>query len=120
MAKLVHTQSGKVIGEYPLVKGSISIGRSKDSDIRLEDITVSGCHAVVEVVTSEYMDNCNDVYLIDQHSTNGTIINGRHVKRHLMKHGEMAVIGQNEFSLIDEESLSFERTMVFIPENKQG
>jgi pSer/pThr/pTyr-binding forkhead associated (FHA) protein len=118
MAKLVHSQAGRVIGEYPLGTGCLRIGRGKENDIRLEDLTVSGSHAVVEVQPSEYLEGCNDIYIVDQQSTNGTVVNGRHIKRHLLKHGDVAVIGQNEFGLIDEEALSFERTMVYLPENK--
>lgn len=118
MAKLVHSQAGRVLGEYPLNEGSVHIGRGKDNDICLEDLTVSGHHAVIEVQPSEYLEGCNDVYIIDQQSTNGTVVNGRHIKRHLLKHGDVAVIGQNEFGLIDEEALAFERTMVFLPNDK--
>jgi pSer/pThr/pTyr-binding forkhead associated (FHA) protein len=118
MAKLVHSHAGRVIGEYPLVGGSLRIGRGRDNDIQLEDLTVSGHHAVVEVQPSDYLDNSNDVYIIDQQSTNGTVVNGRHIKRHLLKHGDVAVIGQNEFGLIDEDTLSFEQTIVYLPEEK--
>jgi len=117
MTKLVHSQAGRVLGEYPLREGSLRIGRGKDNDIRLEDLTVSGRHAVVEVQPSEYLEGCNEVYIIDQQSTNGTVVNGRHIKRHILKHGDVAVIGQNEFGLIDEEALSFEQTMLYLPDD---
>jgi len=119
MAKLVHSQAGRLLGEYSLSEGCLRIGRGKDNDIRLEDLTVSGNHAVVEVQTSEYIEGCNEVYIIDQQSTNGTVVNGRHIKRYLLKHGDVAVIGQNEFGLIDEEVLSFERTMVYLPDDEK-
>jgi len=118
MAKLVHSNAGRVLGEYPLDTGRLCIGRGKDNDIRLEDLTVSGHHAVVEVLPSEYLDGSNDIYIIDQQSTNGTVVNGRHIKRYLLKHGDVAVIGQNEFGLVDEDALSFERTMVYLPDEK--
>jgi len=117
MTKLVHSQTGAVLGEYPVQKGSLSIGRGSENDICLDDITVSGSHAVIEVTPSTYLDGVNDVYIIDQQSTNGTVINNKHVKRHLFKHGEVARIGQHDFKLIDEDSLGLEQTMVFIPED---
>lgn len=120
MTKLVHSQAGRVLGEYSLNEGSLRIGRGKDNDIRIDDLTVSGHHAVIEVLPSEYLEGSNDIYIIDQKSTNGTVVNGRYIKRHLLKPGDVAVIGQNEFGLVDEEALSFERTMIFLPEDDQN
>jgi len=117
MTKLVHIQAGTVLKEYPLLEGTVRIGRSADNDICVDDNTVSGHHAVLDVTPSAYLDGVNDIYIVDQRSTNGTVINGRHIKRHLFKHGEVAQIGQHEFKLVDEEALGFEQTMIFIPED---
>lgn len=116
MTKLVHSQAGNVFGEYPLQVGVVKIGRSADNDIRVNDLTVSGHHVVIEVTPSEYLDGINDVYIADQQSTNGTVINGKYIKRQLFKHGDVAVVGQHEFCLIDEAALGFEQTMVYIPD----
>lgn len=119
MPKLVHSQDGNILGEYPLDIGSMSIGRNTSNDICINDLTVSGCHVVIEVTPSEYLEGVNDVYIIDQKSTNGTVVNGKHIKRYLFKHGDVAVIGQHELSLIDEETLGFEQTMIYIPDNEK-
>jgi len=118
MAKLVHSQAGKVFGEYPLQEGALRIGRGLGNDICLEDLTVSACHALIEVVPSAYMEDVNDVFIIDQKSTNGTIVNGKHIKRHLLKHGEVVAIGQHDFCLIDEETRGLEQTMIYIPDDE--
>ena len=107
-----------MLGEFPMQEGSLSIGRGVDNDICLEDITVSGSHALIEVAPSSYLEGVNDVYIIDKQSTNGTVVNNKHIKRHLFKHGEVAKIGQHEFMLIDEDTLGFEQTMIFIPEDE--
>lgn len=116
MTKLVHSQGGKIFEEFPLLEGVVTIGRSSENDIRVDDITVSGRHAMIEVKPSEYLDGVNDVYISDRQSTNGTMINGKYIKRQLFKHGDIAVIGQHEFALIDEAALGFEQTMVYIPD----
>lgn len=116
MTKLVHSENGKVFGEYPLREGILTIGRSPENDIRIDDITVSGRHAMIEVNPSEYLDGVNDIYISDRQSTNGTLINGKYIKRQLFKHGDIAKIGQHEFALVDEASLGFEQTMIYIPD----
>lgn len=117
MTKLIHSQAGRIIGEYQLEQGVLSIGRAIDSDICVDDITVSSRHALIEVVPSAYLEGLNETYIVDQKSTNGTVIDGKKVKRHLFKNGEVAKIGQHEFRLVDEEALGFEQTRIFIPDD---
>ena len=49
--------------------GGISIGRSPDSDVRIEDRYASGVHARVYSRGASY-------YVEDMNSTNGTFLNG--------------------------------------------
>ena len=118
MPKLSHTYAGSLVKDYPLSTGALlHIGRKPDNDICLDDLTVSGRHALISVRPSEYMENLNDVYLEDLDSTNGTQVNGRVVHRHLLKHGDVISIGTHEFTLIDENTMRFEQTMVYVPED---
>jgi pSer/pThr/pTyr-binding forkhead associated (FHA) protein len=117
MPKLVHTHDGKFVKNYDLAEGDLLIGRHPDSDIWVEDTTVSGKHALITVRPSAYMEGLLDVHIEDLDSTNGTIINGKRVKRHLMKHGEVAHIGEHEFALVDEATRAFETTTVILPED---
>lgn len=67
-------------GEYwPLYQGSNSIGSSNECDIVLKEGTVSSQHA--ELVVRK-MKNSGDVdaAIIDQRSTNGTMVNGESIK----------------------------------------
>ena len=116
MPKLVHTCDGTFLGECELEEGSWLIGRRPDCDIRVDDSTVSGKHAVITVNPSAYMEGLLDVHIEDQNSTNGTIVNGKKIKRHMMKHGEVVHIGSHEFTLIDEATRGFETTTVILPE----
>ena len=116
MPKLVHSRDGKVIKEYDLKPGVAQVGRRPDCEIRLDDVTASGHHAQVITRPSQYMDGLFDVHIEDKGSTNGTYVNGKRIKRYLMKHGDIAKIGQDEFALVDEQNRAFERTEVILPE----
>ena len=118
MPKIVHTRDGIVIEEYVLKEGTISIGRRPDCEIRFDDLAVSGKHATVSVKPNQYMDGLNDVLIEDAGSTNGTQVNGRRIKKHLFKHGEVAQIGSHELTLVDEGTRAFETTQVLLPDDE--
>ncbi len=117
MPKLVHSREGSFIEELNLEEGSWLIGRRPECDIRLDDETVSGKHALLTVAPSAYMEGLLDLHIEDKGSTNGTLVNGKAIKRHMLKHGEEIKIGEHEFALIDEETRGFETTTVILPED---
>lgn len=116
MPKLVHSRDGQFIEDIPLQEGSLLIGRRPENDIRLDDETVSGKHAQVTVAPSAYMEGLLDVHVEDLGSTNGTTVNGKAIKRHMLKHGEVVSIGSHEFAMVDEATRGFETTTVILPE----
>ncbi|MDR2551296.1 MAG: ATP-binding cassette domain-containing protein [Desulfobulbus sp.] len=70
-----------------------TIGRDPDSDLPLSfDPTVSGRHAVL---ANEH----GTLVLLDQHSLNGTWVNGRAVRRTVLAPADTAVIGSTRFCL---------------------
>jgi hypothetical protein len=70
-AWLVATKGGGLDpGERFDLFGGISIGRSSDADVRIQDRFASGVHARVYSRGSYY-------YVEDMNSTNGTFLNGR-------------------------------------------
>ena len=119
MPKLVHTRDGKFVQEYILEEGAYAIGRRPNCEIQIDDVTVSGQHALINVSPNDYMEGVWDIHIEDQGSTNGTIINGRRIKPHLFKHGEVAQIGTHELTLIDEGTRAFEETAVLLPDQNQ-
>ena len=72
MAKLVLSMNGAVLGEFPLDKERISIGRKPDNDIQIDNLAVSGKHALIITIL-------DDSFLEDLGSTNGTFVNDRKV-----------------------------------------
>jgi hypothetical protein len=70
-AWLVATKGGGLDpGERFDLFGGLSIGRSSDADVRIEDRFASGVHARVYSRGAHY-------YVEDMNSTNGTFLNGR-------------------------------------------
>jgi hypothetical protein len=74
---------------HSLDKERTVIGRSKDSDIRMEDPNVSRRHA--EVRREEDM-----FWLVDLDSTNGVAVNGRRTKRARLNEGDTITIGSTD------------------------
>lgn len=57
---------------YPLVKAIISIGRSLENDLVIDDLRISRNHAQLRAISGQYV-------LFDLKSTRGTFINGRRI-----------------------------------------
>lgn len=70
MAKLILSMDGLVLKEIPLNKERLSIGRKPQNDIQIDNLAISGEHAVV-------VNILNDSFLEDLNSTNGTLVNGQ-------------------------------------------
>ncbi len=104
MAKLIMTLDGAVVREFPIDKDSISIGRKHGNDIQLNDLTVSGRHALI-VTMGEH------TYVDDLGSTNGTLLNGARVAKTLVKHGDVIQIGNYQFTYYDDDQTEYEPTM---------
>jgi len=118
MAKLIFSLDGAFLGEYPLDKDRLTIGRRPTNDIPIDNLAVSGQHA--EVVTIG-----NDSFLEDLGSTNGTMVNGKTIKKHILQHGDVIEIGKYQLKYVNEAAINaatsgsspddFEKTMVFRP-----
>jgi len=116
MAKLLLCLEGVVLREFPLDRESLTIGRKAQSDIQIDDITISSKHAVIKVEKNAYMDNIKDVYVEDLGSTNGTLVNGQRIKKHMLRHGDVILLGRHEFKFLDEDAPDFEKTMIVNPD----
>ena len=105
MGKLVVSLDGVVIKEVQLTKDKTSLGRRPYNDIVIDNLAVSGEHAVLQMVGS-------DVFIEDLNSTNGTYINGRAVKKQLLQNNDTVEIGKYKIKFIGEEGSEFEKTMI--------
>jgi hypothetical protein len=87
MPKLVLSLDGVVLREVNLSKDRMTIGRRSHNDLVIDNLAVSGEHAVVYRAGE-------DIYLEDLGSTNGTTVNGQPIKKHLLQSGDFIEIGK--------------------------
>ena len=82
---------GPSIGdEFYIEKDEFIIGRSPESDVLLDDITVSRKHALLRKDEDEYR-------LIDYGSLNGSYLNGNIVDEAILSNGDRIQIGKYIF-----------------------
>jgi hypothetical protein len=102
--RLILTLDGKIIREIPITSRNISIGRKHDNDIQLNDLTLSGRHAQISSVP-DY------VFVEDLGSTNGTLVNGNHVKKVALEQGDVIQVGHHQLTFLQESENAYEPTM---------
>ena len=110
MAKLILSLDGIVLKEQELTKERTTIGRKPHNDIQIDNLAVSGEHAVIVTIL-------NDSFLEDMGSTNGTVVNGTSVKKHFLQNSDVIEIGKYKLKYINEvasttTAADFEKTMV--------
>jgi pSer/pThr/pTyr-binding forkhead associated (FHA) protein len=106
MPKMIVSIDGVVIKEVQLTKDRTSLGRRPYNDIVIDNLAVSGEHAVLQMSGS-------DVYLEDLNSTNGTYVNGKAVKKQLLQNSDTVEIGKYKIKYVNEAAAAgFEKTMV--------
>ena len=94
MAVLVQFANGVPGVKFTLDKQVISIGRSIENDICINDSYVSKYHAVIEVIPSSVSPrNEVDFILHDLKSTNSTFVNSKRVKTCALNHEDILQIG---------------------------
>jgi pSer/pThr/pTyr-binding forkhead associated (FHA) protein len=115
MAKLILSMDGLVLKEIPLSKERTTIGRKPSNDIQIDNLAVSGEHAVIVTIM-------NDSFLEDLGSTNGTIVNGNPIKKHFLQNNDVIELGKYKLKFLAEPGVQpaasaadFEKTMVLRP-----
>ena len=97
---VVVTAKGKF--EHEIDKPYISIGRGKDNDLIIDDLSVSRKHAILE------RDQTGKFYLTDLNSSNGTFVNNIRIK-------EKTPLSVNDHILLGKATLVIE-----VPEQFEG
>lgn len=114
MAKLILSMDGLVLKEIPLNKERMTIGRKPHNDIQIDNLAISGEHAVLVTIL-------NDSFLEDLNSTNGTYVNGQSVKKHFLQNGDVIELGKYRLKYVNEVPQQaappdFEKTMILRPD----
>ena len=110
MALIAQLHDGVAINKCLLDQPKLTIGRSSDCDIFIDDVVVSTEHAVIEKVDSPGSGAQNDYYIHDLGSTNGTQVNGEAVSRQKLSHNDVIRIGWVNFKFIDENQADPDQT----------
>ena len=106
MPKMIVSIDGVVIKEVQLTKDRTSLGRRPYNDIVIDNLAVSGEHAVLQMSGAE-------VHVEDLNSTNGTYVNGKAVKKQLLQNSDTVEIGKYKIKYVNEAvEAGFEKTMM--------
>jgi pSer/pThr/pTyr-binding forkhead associated (FHA) protein len=112
MAKVILSLEGSVIREMNLDKERVTIGRKPQNDIQIENLAVSSEHARIVTIL-------NDSFLEDLGSTNGTLVNGNPIKKHILQNNDVIEIAKYMLKYVADSDAGsqttaedFERTMV--------
>src|SRR6267378_4151979 len=114
MAKLILSMDGLVLKEIALTKERTTIGRKPHNDIQIDNLAVSGEHAVIVTILQ-------DSFLEDLGSTNGTVVNGQPIKKHFLQNNDIIELGKYKLKYVNEavagqaKAADFEKTMVVRP-----
>ena len=100
MARLILSMDGLVLKEIPLAKQRTTIGRRAQNDIQIDNMAVSGEHAAIVAIL-------DDAFLEDLDSTNGTLVNGQPVKKHVLRHNDVIDIGKYRLKYMVDDVAAF-------------
>ena len=117
-ARLILSMDGLVLKEIVLAKERMTLGRKPHNDIQIDNLAISGEHATIVTLG-------NDAFLEDLNSTNGTLVNGQQVKKHVLQNGDVIELGKYKLKfIVDKPAYSealpgeppdFEKTMLIRP-----
>lgn len=93
MPKLILSMDGLVLKEIALDKEKISIGRKPNNDIQIDNLAISGQHALITTIL-------DDSFLEDQNSTNGSYVNGQPVKKCVLHNNDVIELGKYRLKFI--------------------
>ena len=111
MAKMILSVDGQVLKEHTLSKERTLIGRKPHNDIQIDNLAVSGEHAAIITIL-------NDSFVEDLGSTNGTMVNGKPIKKHFLQNNDVIEIGKHKLKYFNDQpapaagAADFEKTMI--------
>lgn len=94
MAKIILMSEDMARQELLLADVPVTLGRGPGNDLVLEHPAASARHAEIAPEGGGY-------WVLDLNSTNGTMVNGRRVSRHLLQHGDVIEIAAFRMGFAD-------------------
>ena len=86
------TLNDKEIGRKELDQGLIAIGRDMDNDIVINNLSVSRCHAIIQIRDGK-------IFVKDMASANGTFVNGQKIDECELRDGDLMLVGKHILKL---------------------
>ena len=106
-----------VIKKWEINKNEITIGRHPTNDIQIDEISVSGHHAMIIVQESEFFEGTKSAFLRDLGSTNGSFVNKiKILDRQELRNKDEVKIAYNYFTFINDEEIILEQTAHILQE----
>jgi hypothetical protein len=93
-ALVIRAGGGRAGETFPLEKDRLTVGRRPESDIFLDDVTVSRDHAIL-------VRRSDDYYLDDLGSLNGTYVNRTRIESQRLSHGDELQVGKYKLAFLD-------------------
>lgn len=92
MAKLILKYEAAVLKELQVGTRAVSIGRSPDNDLHVDNLAVSSHHAKIFVEEGRLV-------VEDMNSLNGTFVNSQRIKRVTLKPGDVVMVGKHSIEV---------------------
>ena len=92
-ALVIRAGGGRVGESFPLGGERMTIGRRPDSDVFLDDVTVSRDHALL-------VRRGGDFHLDDLGSLNGTYVNRHRIDSHRLEDGDELQVGKYKLTFL--------------------
>ncbi|MGH2877279.1 MAG: FHA domain-containing protein [Solirubrobacteraceae bacterium] len=92
-ALVIRAGGGRAGESFPLHGDRLTVGRRPESDVFLDDVTVSRDHAVI-------VNRGREFYLDDCGSLNGTYVNRRRIESHRLVDGDELQIGKYKLAFL--------------------
>jgi hypothetical protein len=92
-ALVIRAGGGRAGESFPIQGDRLTVGRRPDTDVFLDDVTVSRDHAlIVRRGTDYFLDDCG--------SLNGTYVNRRRIDSHRLADGDELQIGKYKLAFL--------------------
>ena len=93
-ALVVRSGGGRAGESFTLDDERVSVGRTPDAGVFLDDVTVSRNHALL-------VRRRDGLYIDDLGSLNGTYVNRRRIESHKLEDGDEILIGKYKLSFLE-------------------
>ena len=100
--------NGVSVQSYHIEKDTVRIGRSVESDIFLDEKSVSSNHAVIEKITK---DDTVEYIIRDLDSTNHTYVNNQKIDKKILENSDSIRIGLTVLKFVTDDTVDFTETV---------